>query len=142
MLNPREPGAPPRIIYHKSWQGWSEGIRWVNNIFHNECPNAVYEFGESRKNVFEHNLFFGLRPAREPKDAHKITGDPLLVKAGGAGAGRDAAAGAYSLRRGSAAIGAGIVLPEHPAHDFARRPIVVRQGRVDVGAVQYAPRGD
>jgi hypothetical protein len=22
MVNLREPGAPPRIVYHKSWQGW------------------------------------------------------------------------------------------------------------------------
>jgi hypothetical protein len=139
MHNPREPAAPPRIIYHKSWQGWSDGVRWVNNIFYNECAEAVYEFGESASNVFEHNLFFGLHPDSEPADVHKITGDPRFVRVRGADRGRESAAAAYSLRPGSAAIGAGIALPNHPTHDFARQPIVVRDGRVDIGAVQSAP---
>jgi len=47
LANPRDSGAAPRIIYHKTWQGWSDGVRWVNNIFYNESPAAIYEFGES-----------------------------------------------------------------------------------------------
>jgi hypothetical protein len=137
MVNLREPGAPPRIIYHKSWQGWSDGVRWVNNIFYNESSSAIYEFGESRNNLYEHNLFFGLRPDSEPRDAHKITGDPLFVKVRGAGRGRQSAIEAYSLRAGSAAVGAGIALPGHPTHDFAGKPIVVRNGHVDVGALTF-----
>ncbi len=137
MVNLRDPGAPPRIIYHKTWQGWSDGVRWVNNIFYNESPAAVYEFGESRNNRFEHNLFFGVRPASEPRDTHKITGDPLFVKVRGAERGRDSATAAYSLRAGSAAIGAGIALPNHPTHDFAGKPIAPRDGHVDVGAIAF-----
>ncbi len=139
MTNPREPGAPPRIIYHKSWQGWSDGVRWVNNIFFNECPAAVYEFGESRNNAFEHNLFFGLHPASEPADAHKITGDPRFARLRPAGPGRDSAIAAYSLLPGSAALGAGRALPDHPTHDFAGRPLLLRSGRVDIGALGLAP---
>jgi hypothetical protein len=137
MANPREPGAPPRLIYHKTWQGWSDGVRWVNNIFYNESANAGYEFGESKNNQFDHNLFFGVHPATEPRDAHKITGDPLFAKLGGADRGRDSAAAAYALRAGSAAIGAGVALSDHPAQDFAGRPVVVRDGRVDAGAVGF-----
>jgi hypothetical protein len=139
MENPREAGQPPRIIYHKSWQGWSEGVRWVNNIFHNESPRAVCEFGESRNNLFEYNLFSGLPPAGEPADTHKITGDPRFAQIHAAGEGRASAAGAYALGRGSAAIGAGIALPDHPAHDFAGRSIAIRDGRVDLGALQHGP---
>jgi hypothetical protein len=131
LANPREPGAPPRIIYHKTWQGWSDGVRWVNNIFYNESPNAVYEFGESKNNRFEHNLFFGLHPESEPRDPHKITGDPKFANAGGW------AWKAYALSPGSAAIGAGIALPNHPTHDFAGNPVVAREGRVDVGAMAF-----
>ncbi len=139
MVNRREPGAPPRIIYYKTWQGWSDGIRWVNNIFYNECPAAVYEFGESTNNRFEHNLFFGLHPGSEPADAHKITGDPRFVKVRGADFGRESARAAYALRPGSAAIGTGVRLPDHPTHDFAGQPMVVRDGRVDVGAIGFHP---
>ncbi|MSU48499.1 MAG: right-handed parallel beta-helix repeat-containing protein [Opitutus sp.] len=139
-VNRRDPSSPPRILYYKSWQGWSDGIRWVNNIFFNDSPDAVYEFGESRNNRFEHNLFFGIHPATEPGDAGKITGDPRFVKVRGADLGRDSAIAAYALRPGSAAIGAGFALPNHPAHDFAGRPVVLRaNGRVDVGAIGFAP---
>jgi hypothetical protein len=137
MANAREPGAPPRIIYHKSWQGWSDGVRWVNNIFYNDSPNAVYELGESRNNIYEHNLFFGIRPDSEPRDAQKITGDPMFARVRGADRGRESAIAAYSLRAGSAAIGAGIALPNLPTHDFAGRPVIVRDGRVDVGAIGF-----
>lgn len=137
MTNPREPGAPPRIVYHKSWSGWSEGVRFVNNLFFNACPAAVYDPGESTGNVYDHNLFFGEHPKSEPADAHKITGDPRLAEAGKAGPGRDRAGAAYRLQPGSAAIGAGVALPNHPARDFAGRPITPQNGRVDVGAVGF-----
>jgi hypothetical protein len=139
MTNVREPGAPPRIIYHKSWQGWSDGVRFVNNIFYNESPHAVYDFGESRNNVYNHNLFFGVHPDSEPNDTHKITGDPLFQKVRGAERGLDSAIIAYSLRNGSAAIGTGIELPNHPKFDFAGNPVSSRDGRVDVGAVAFKP---
>jgi hypothetical protein len=139
MVNLRDPGAPPRLIYHKTWQGWSDGIRWVNNIFYNESPTAVYELGESRNNRFENNLFFGLHPESEPRDAQKITSDPMFVKVRGADRGRESAVAAYSVRAGSAAIGTGIALPNLPPCDFAGRPIVVRNGRIDVGAIGFAP---
>ena len=140
MTNPREPGVPPRIVYHKTWSGWSDGVRFVNNLFFNACPAAVYEFGESTNNVYEHNLFFGEHPASEPADAHKITGDPRLAKPGAAREGRESAAKAYALRAGSAAIGGGVALPNHPTHDFAGRR-VERSGndRVDVGALGFQP---
>ena len=137
-VNLRDPASPPRILYFKSWQGWSDGIRWVNNIFYNDSPHAVYEFGESRNNRFEHNLFFGIHPAGEPRDANKITRDPLLANVRGAELGLASATAAYSLRTGSAAIGAGLALPNLPPHDFAGHPIVVRGDRIDVGAIGFA----
>ncbi len=135
MVNRRDPGMPPRLIYYKSWQGWSDGVRWVNNIFFNECPPAVYELGESRNNTFDHNLFFGLHPASEPTDAHKITGDPRFTPPPAGGPGREQAIAAYSLRPGSAAIDAGLPVPGPLLHDFAGQPIDPRRGRVDVGAL-------
>lgn len=136
MTSPRGSGTPPRIVYHKTWQGWSDGVRFFNNIIYNDCAAAVYEFGESTGNRYEHNLFFGLHPESEPADPHKLTADPLFAgKAGGAGPGREAAAATYALRAASPAIGAGVALPNHPTHDFAGNPIIMREGRVDLGAV-------
>lgn len=137
MANPREPNAPPRILYHKTWNGWSDGISFFNNLVVNDCPQAVYETGESKNNFYDHNLFFGLHPASEPADAHKLTADPRWEKkAGSAGAGLDAAARVYALRAGSAAIGAGVAVPNQPTRDFAGRPVRVEQGRVTVGALE------
>jgi hypothetical protein len=109
----------------------------VGRVGYNESPNAVYEFGDSRNNGYEHNLFFGVHPQSEPTDRHKITGDPLFVKLRGADRGRESAMAAYSLRQGSPAMGAGIALPDHPRHDFAGNPIIVCGGRVDVGAIGF-----
>ena len=135
MANPREPGAPPRIVFFKSWQGWSDGVRFVNNIFYNECPDVAYELGESKNTLFENNLFFGLHPATEPADPRKLTVDPRFTRTRPAERGRDTAIAAYSLRPDSPALGAGLLLPDLPQTDFAGRPIVVHNGQIAIGAL-------
>lgn len=141
MANPRAAGDPPRIVYHKTWGGWSDGISFFNNLIVNACPEVVYEPGESKGNRYDHNLFFGLHPKSEPADAHKLTNDPHLIRPGRAGLGRAAAATAYALRSDSSAIGAGVALPQHAPHDFAGRPVLAANGRVTLGAMEPdAPR--
>ncbi len=141
MANPRAAGEPPRIIYHKTWQGWSDGVSFFNNIVVNDCPQAVYEVGESKNDRYDHNLFFGLHPKSEPADAHKLTANPrFAIKAGAAGKGLTAAAATYALRAGSPAIGAGVALPNHPARDFAGRPVSTENGRVTLGALEADAR--
>ncbi len=142
MANPRAAGDPPRIIYHKTWQGWSDGVSFFNNLIVNDCPEVVYETGKSKNNRYDHNLFFGLHPKSEPMDAHRMINEPLFVKtAGGAGETLAAAAATYALRAGSPAIGVGSVQPNHPTRDFAGRPVKQENGRVTVGAMEaVAPR--
>jgi hypothetical protein len=135
ITNPRE-AAPPRIILHKVWQGWSDGVAYLNNIIYNDSREAVYELGESRNNRFEGNLFFGVHPASEPADARKETADPRFSRVGGA-TDRATAAAVYALRPGSAAIGGGVVLSFAAPHDYASRPIVVRPDGVDRGALVF-----
>jgi hypothetical protein len=113
MNNPR-PEHPPRLVYHKTWSGWSDDTVFTNNLIVNASERAVYEFGESTKNVYERNLFAGVRPASEPADAHKLMGDPRLAKPGGASTqnataaeGIASARAAYALQPGSVALGAG-----------------------------------
>lgn len=142
MDNRRVPGDPPRIVYHKDWQGWSDGVRIVNNIVYNDSPQAVFEFGKSRNNHYEHNLFFGHHPGAEPADRFKIVKDPLFVgRPGSAGRGREAAIAVYTLRTDSPARGAGVALPAHVERDFAGRTIRVSAGRIDLGAL-VVPRTD
>lgn len=141
MDNRRAPGDPPRIVYHKDWQGWSDGVVFANNIVFNDCPSAVYELGQSRNNRYSHNLFFGHHPASEPADDSKITTDPRFVgKPGSAGRGRAAAIAVYSLGAGSPALGAGTVQRNQPDRDFAGRTVESKADRVDLGALGEATR--
>ncbi len=137
MANPREAGAAPRIIYHKTWQGWSDGVTYANNIIYNDSTRAVYDLGESRNNRFEHNLLYGHHPASEPADPHKLTGDPRFSQVRGGGDTWRSAIAAYSLRENSPAIGSGLALPAPPPRDYAGRSILIRNGKVDLGALVF-----
>lgn len=134
--NLRNPGSPPWLVYHKNWQGWSHGVRFVNNIIYNDSPHAEFSFGESTKNVYENNLFFGLPAPAKPVGAATVASDPRFAGVPGtAGPGRAHAVSVYSLRSDSSARGAGVLLPGHPATDFAGRPVMGPDGRVDLGAL-------
>ncbi len=133
MTNPRE-GHLPRIIYHKSWNGWSDDTAFHNNIIVNLSEQAVYDPGESTNNRHSHNLFFGAHPMSEPVDPHKLTVDPGFVTVAPAGTGRASMIAAFQLRPDSAAIGAGWVLPTQGGADFAGQLVWPISGRVDLGA--------
>jgi hypothetical protein len=139
MSNPK-PGDPPRIICFKPWNnGWSDGLTFANNIIVNHCKQAEYVEGESKRNQFYNNLFFGEHPESEPADPRKLVADPLLVDPGGAGSGIPAAVAAYSLRRRSPAIFAGRVLARDVQRDLADRRVLRMDGRVDLGALTWNP---
>lgn len=136
MPNPHSPGDPPRLLYFKSWNGWSNGTVFSNNIFYNDCPGAVYDFGQSRDNRFDHNLFFGFHPPSEPADPGKLTENPDLTRPGGATAGWAAPIAAYAPRPGSPVLAAGMPISDQAGlSDYAGRPIEVRRGRIDLGAL-------
>lgn len=137
MDNPRN-GDPPRIVYHKSWDGWSDDVLLANNIIINHSERAIYEFGQSRNNTYEGNLFFGRHPSSEPVDPRKQTFDPLLAAAGRA-ASREDAALAYRPASRSPVRAAGLIQPASPPADFAGRPVVPKDGKVDLGALGAAP---
>ena len=108
----------------------------VGGSFENDCPRAVYEFGQSRNNHYTNNLFFGHHPPSEPDDSARRTADPLFAGAPGtAGGGREAAIRVYTLRDGSPAISAGAVQPHHSSRDFAGHVIRTQDNRVDLGAL-------
>jgi hypothetical protein len=68
MTNPK-PGDPPRIVYFKTWKGWSDGVDIFGNTIVNSSPTAVYELGQSQHTVFRGNHELGLHPATEPHEA-------------------------------------------------------------------------
>ena len=138
ITNPRTPSDPPRVIYFKSWDGWSEYTTFLNNIIVNDSASAAYEFGKSRNNTFSHNLFYGRHPSSEPSDPYKVTADPQFLKSPGTADGWAGAISTYRLKPGSAAIGAGIIPPSGiPACDYAGVSIVPKDGRIDLGALSH-----
>lgn len=137
MTNPRE-GHPPRVIYHKSWSGWSDDAVFSNNLIVNRSERTVYDPGQSTNNRYSHNVFAGLRPASEPADPQATMGEVRLAAPELAGAGRASAAAAFRLHLDSAAAGAGWRQPTQGAADFAGQPVFPLGERVDAGAIQLS----
>lgn len=137
IMNPRE-GEAAHIVLHNTWSGWADDIAFFNNLIVNDSERADYEPGQSTNVRYDHNLFFGHHPAHEPADTAKLTVDPRLHRPGQATS-REDAASVYRPLAGSAAIGAGIRPDNLPATDYAGRPIVVRDGKIDIGAISSEP---
>jgi hypothetical protein len=142
MANPR-PGHPPRIVYHKSWSGWSDNTVFFNNLIFNGSAEAVYDAGTSTRNRYSHNLFAGMRPSTEPTDEHAVTGDPLFVDPSVTATDLPSMISAFSLRPGSPALGAGLPQGDLGGRDLAGRPLPGPAERPDIGALagEVTPQG-
>ncbi|QDS99205.1 right-handed parallel beta-helix repeat-containing protein [Adhaeretor mobilis] len=129
------PKRETRVIWHKEWDdAWPDGTAYFNNIFYN-LGSGGYDFGISKDNRFESNIFYGNHPDSEPEDPHKLTSDPLLVAPGEGKVGRDSLAG-YQLKKGSPAIDSGQKISDMPPVDFWGNPL--HRSRVpDRGAFEY-----
>jgi hypothetical protein len=110
-----------------------------NNIFYIEGAGVSYDFGSPKTttSVFDYNTFYGMHPASEPPDAHKLTNDPMFVLVGTATNGIGTLAG-YQLRAGSPCINSGVTIPGN-ARDFFVSP-VPQGGATDRGAAEYGFR--
>ncbi len=136
------------LFLFTDYNGWANGIHIANNIFYVEgrCRyshglsrnwNGTYKdapaFGDSRNIRFENNVYFGDH-TNPPPDTKALRPDPLLVKPGTGGVGRDSLDG-YMLREGSPCLRAGVPIPNNGGHDFWGDP--VREGiNPDIGADQ------
>jgi len=108
-------------ILHGNWGGdWAEDVRFQNNIFYVD-GRVRYDFGSSRNNQFDSNVFFG-NHVNPPADSHALTQNPLLVKSGSGGAGRETLEG-YKLAPGSPCIGSGTVIMDNGGRDFWGNPV-------------------
>ncbi len=104
-----------------------------NNIFHVLGNGVAYDFGSNTR-VFDYNTFFGLHPASEPPDAHKLTNDPLIVAVGSGTNGIGTLAG-WKLQAGSPCINSGVTIAGNPRDFFGVS--VPQNGATDRGAAEY-----
>jgi hypothetical protein len=123
-------GEDVDVVLHTDWTGWASDTYFYNNIFYVEGtgrfgygvkgnPDGSYESapgpGKSTNNVYDYNLYYGLKPADDP---HAINTDPLLLRPGQGATGLASVAG-YSLRNRSPAIDSGKFVRDNGGHDFA-----------------------
>ena len=121
------------VNYH-SGSSYQHGIYYYNNIFYILESGATYGSG----GTYDYNVFYGVHPSDEPADAHKLTSNPMLVNAGGAGIGRSTCT-AYQLQSGSPCINSGLTIANNGGKDFFGNPMPV--GVTDRGAHEYQSGG-
>jgi hypothetical protein len=118
------------LLLFNDWDGGSAvDTFFYNNIFYVD-GRVTYDWGKSRNNVFEHNVFWG-RHENPPADLSAITNQPALVKPGSGGAGFDSLTG-YRWRDATACL-PGKSLPDSGSRDFFGNPLA---GTPCVGAAQ------
>ncbi|NOY80756.1 MAG: hypothetical protein GXP31_07100 [Kiritimatiellaeota bacterium] len=110
--------------------GIPRDVRYFNNIFY-AAGAMTYKFGSVEDAVFANNLYFGNHRER-PVDRHALTVEPLLVRPGGGGNGRNTA-DVYKLLPGSPCRGAGRIVAGNGGRDFWGDPVPVDK-RPAVGA--------
>jgi len=94
------------VIWHKSWEVFSNNTHYYNNIFHVTGLGCSIDLGGSGGNEFDYNLFYGSHIENTPVDLHKITLNPMLIAADSTGYASDTIKG-YRLTQSSPAINSG-----------------------------------
>ncbi len=108
---------------------------FYNNIFYNLSPTATYQWFNGVR-TFDYNVFYGLHPAGEPSDPHKLTSNPKLVAPGTGGIGWNTVGG-YKLQAGSPCIDSGKVIANNGGRDYWGDPVPFN-GVPDRGADEYS----
>ena len=126
--------SPVKIIWHKSWGGYSDSTSYFNNIFEILTVGSSYSLGSSTNNFFNYNLFYGVHPSSEPADPNKLTSDPKFVDPSSVGNDWISAAG-YRLQASSPALNSGMTISGHPNQDYLQNPVPIGIA-VDRGAFE------
>jgi len=125
----------PLLDLGYSWQGWSTGNYFYNNIFYVD-GRASYTFGLSTNNVFSNNVWYGNHNS-PPYDPNAITADPCLVAPGSGGDGIVTLDG-YQLQAASPCIDEGKYISDSGGQDFWGNSVPRGDG-YDIGAHEYSP---
>ncbi len=105
-----------------------------NNLIYNLSSSVSYDFDSDYIRTIDYNCFWGIHPATEPADLHKIITDPKLVNPGSGGIGINTVNG-YLLRENSSCINKGKVISGNGGKDFWGN--VLYNGAPDIGAHEY-----
>jgi len=118
------------LLLFSDWHGWSDTTFFYNNIFYvaghaqfsygvSRADDGAYStkpgFGESKKNEFDSNTFFGISALRE--DRHALTTDPKFVQPARGGIRRFSLEG-YRLQTNSPARKSGRKIERNGGRDF------------------------
>jgi hypothetical protein len=123
----------PRIVDER--RNSAKAYYFYNNIFYNLSPTATYQWFNGVR-TFDCNLFYGVHPAGEPSDSHKLTSDPKLTAPGTGGTGWNTVNG-YKLQVGSPCIDSGRVVTNCGGQDYWGNPVPFN-GLPDRGAHEYS----
>ena len=135
------------LLLFADWNGWSDASYFYNNIFYtagaaqishgiSRASDGAYAtapgVGSSKDNVFESNLYYGVRPPAG--DASALTVDPKLVDPNSGGLGLHSLSG-YRLQPTSPARATGKFIENNGGHDFGG-DIAPSCSKTDRGALQ------
>ena len=125
----------PVIISERNNGGsGSRTYTFNNNLIYNLSTTASYDFTSGYNRSIDYNCFWGVHPATEPSDAHKVTADPKLVSPGSGGQGISTVGG-YKLLAGSSCINTGKVISANGGKDYWGNTLY--NGNPDIGANEY-----
>jgi len=113
------PGQDLPLLHFTDDQGWPEGTRLTNNLFH-IAGRARCEFGRSANNAFESNVVHGDLGGC-PEGVRPAGGSSPLARPGTGGEGFDSLAG-YRLTAAGAKL-QGVVIPNAGPRDFFGNPL-------------------
>jgi hypothetical protein len=131
--NRKPAGVERKLLKMDNWGGpWPIDTWFANNIFATEEWTDC-DYGRAINTIFLNNLYWG-EHRNMPEDPKAIRADPMFLHPGLIPAGIQALLG-YRLQPGSAAIGAGMPIPNNGGRDFLGRPLP-KQGRPAVGPLE------
>jgi hypothetical protein len=129
------PNLSPLIISERNnGGGGNRTYTFRNNLIYNLSPTAIYDWTSGYNRTIDYNCFYGVHPATEPADPHKVTGDPKLAGAGTGGIGLTSVDG-YKLLTGSSCLNTGTTISNNGGKDFWGNDLY--NGLPDIGAYEY-----
>lgn len=126
--------SPVIISERNNGGGGSRTYTFHNNLIYNLSPTASYDWTTGYNRTIDYNCFYGIHPASEPADPHKVTGDPKLAGAGTGGFGINSVNG-YKILSNSSCLNKGKTISGNGGKDYWGNPLY--NGIPDIGAHEF-----
>ncbi|MFZ4521286.1 MAG: DUF7594 domain-containing protein [Bacteroidales bacterium] len=126
--------SPIIISERNNGGGGTRSYTFNNNLIYNLSPSATYDWTSGYTRSIDYNCFYGIHPASEPADLHKVTADPKLVSPGSGGIGISSVNG-YKIMANSSCINKGKVLTDNGGKDYWGN--LLYNGLPDIGAHEF-----